>query len=398
MLDHLLPQPPDALLAVMAAYAQDASPDKVDLGVGVYKDPHGQTPVMAAVKAAEARLIAQQGSKSYVGPAGNRAFAAFIEQLVLGPAHPALREGRVATLQTPGGCGALRLLGDLIVKAGGPREVLIGEPTWANHLPLLTSAGLEARRFPYYDLTRSELCFDRMLAAVDASAPGTVVLLQGACHNPTGEDLSPEQWERLADCLEHRQLVPLIDQAYQGLGNGLEQDGAALRMLAARLPEVLISVSCSKNFGLYRERVGAVLVVARTPSAASVTVGHLQMLARRMYSMPPDHGAAIIATLATETLWVEDWRAELTRMRDRVNALRRSLADALASEVGDRRFDYIARQRGMFSIVGGLGPDAVARLAADAHVYTAPDGRINLAGLPEAAVGRVAAAIRRVTT
>jgi aspartate aminotransferase len=394
MLDQLLPQPPDALLAVMAAYAQDPSPDKVDLGVGVYKDASGRTPVMAAVKAAEARLIATQASKSYVGPAGNRAFAAFIEQLVLGPAHPALQAGRVVTLQTPGGCGALRLIGDLIVKSGSTSDVLIGDPTWANHHPLLTSAGLTARRFPYYDVARSELCVEAMLAALDAAAPGSVVLLQGACHNPTGEDLTAEQWERLADVLERRQLVPLIDQAYQGLGNGLDEDGAALRMLAARLPEVLISVSCSKNFGLYRERVGAVMVVARTPSAAAITFGHLQMLARRMYSMPPDHGAAIVATLAADPLLVEAWRAELNDMRDRVNRLRRALADALAVEWGDRRFDYIARQRGMFSILGALGPDAVARLATHAHVYTAPDGRINLAGLPEAAVGRVAAAIR----
>ncbi len=396
MLDRLSPQPPDALLAVMTAFANDHSPDKVDLGVGVYKDAAGVTPVMAAVKAAEARLIAEQGSKSYVGPAGNRLFATLVEQLTLGSDHPALREGRVATLQTPGGCGALRLIADLIVKTGVTTDLLIGDPTWTNHHPLLTSAGLTAHRFAYYDTVTAQLQFDRMVAALEAAPEGGVVLLQGACHNPTGADLSLAQWSAVADVLERRGLVPLVDQAYQGLGNGLDADAAALRMLAARLPEVLIAVSCSKNFGLYRERVGAIIVVARTPAQALTTFGTLQMLARRMYSMPPDHGAAIVATLGADPALLGIWRAELDGMRVRVNTLRTLLAAALASEYGDRRFDHIATQRGMFSILGVLGLDAVARLARDAHVYTAPDGRINLAGLPEAAAGRVAAAIRRV--
>jgi aspartate/tyrosine/aromatic aminotransferase len=353
---------------------------------------------MRAVRAAEAQLLAAQTSKVYVGPAGNRPFAAFIEELVLGADHPALTAGRVATLQAPGGCGSLRLAGDLIVRSGTTRDVLIGEPTWANHHPLLTSAGLNARGFPYYDLSRAEICFDALLAALEKEPSGTVVLLQGACHNPTGEDLSPAQWSALADVLERRGLVPLLDQAYQGLGNGLDADAAAIRMLAARLPELLIAVSCSKNFGLYRERVGAVMVVARTPQAATISLTHLQMLARRMYSMPPDHGAAIVAALAADPALRSDWIAEVDSMRERVNGLRRALADALAAELGDGRFDYVARQRGMFSIVSALNPAAVARLSTEHHVYTAPDGRINLAGLPEAAVGRVAAAIRAVVT
>lgn len=396
MLDHLPIQPPDALLAVMATHAADPSPEKVDLGVGVYRDASGRTPVMAAVREAEARLLASQSTKVYVGPAGNRPFAAFVEELVLGVDHPARREARVATLQTPGGCGAVRLAADLVVRSETTRNVLIGEPTWANHHALLTSAGLTGHGFPYYDVHRGEVCFEAMLAALDTAPPGTLVLLQGACHNPTGEDLTAAQWQTLADLLERRALVPLLDQAYQGLGNGLDEDAAAIRYLAERLPEVLIAVSCSKNFGLYRERVGAVMVVARTPQAANASLTHLQTLARRTYSMPPDHGAAIVATVAGHEDLRAAWVAELAQMRQRINGLRRALADALALEFGDRRFDGIARQRGMFSMVAGLDPAAVARLAGQHHVYTAPDGRINLAGLPEAAVSRVAAALRSV--
>jgi aspartate/tyrosine/aromatic aminotransferase len=396
MLDQLPPQAPDALLAVMSAFAADTSPDKVDLGVGVYKDALGATPVMAAVKAAEARLIAAQRSKVYVGPAGNRAFAAFMERLVLGEGHPALASGRVVTLQTPGGCGALRLVADLIVRTGTTRDILIGDPTWANHHALLTSAGLTAHRMPYFDVRSGELCFAAMLEALEAATEGTVVLLQGACHNPTGADLSAAQWQTVAEVLERRRLVPLVDMAYQGLGNGLDEDAAGLRLLAERLPEVLLAVSCSKNFGLYRERVGAVLVVARSAAVAATSFAHLQTLARRIYSMPPDHGAAIVATIAADPALLEAWQAELTVMRTRVNGLRRLLADALAAAYGDDRHEAIADQRGMFSILGSLTPEAVTRLAREEHVYVAPDGRINLAGLPETAVGRVAAAVRRV--
>ena len=396
MLDLLPTQAPDALLAVMAAYAADPSAEKVDLGVGVYKDAVGATPVMAAVKAAEARLIAAQTSKVYVGPGGNRPFAGFIERLTLGADHPALKDGRVATLQTPGGCGALRLIADLVIRAGGTGQILIGEPTWANHHPLLTSAGLSAQRMPYFDVRRQALRFDEMIGAMNLAPSGTVVLLQGACHNPTGADLDRAQWAEVTEVLQRRGLVPLVDQAYQGLGNGLDEDAEGIRMLAAALPEVLVSVSCSKNFGLYRERVGAVVVVAQSAVGASTSLTHLQMLARRMYSMPPDHGAAIVATLASDPALLQAWQAELTTMRDRVNGLRRMLADALAAEYGDDRHEAIARQRGMFSLLGSLSPEAVARLAREEHVYTAPDGRINLAGLPERAVGRVAAALRRV--
>ncbi len=396
MFNTLEPQQPDALLAVMAAYAADTHPDKVDLGVGVYRDASGVTPVMAAVRKAEQRILDSQVTKAYVGAGGNRPFAAFIEALTLGADHPARAAGRVVTLQTPGGCGGVRLAADLIQRAGHGARVLVSEPTWPNHRPLLGGAGLAVDDFPYYDPATGALGFEAMLAALARLPAGNVVLLQASCHNPTGQDLSAAQWQTLADVLERQQLIPLMDLAYQGLGDGLDADAAPVRMMAARLPEVLIAVSCSKNFGLYRERVGAVIVVARDSREAAIVMNHLQILARRMYSMPPDHGAAIVATIAADPALTAEWLAELEAMRVRVGTIRASLAAALRREFGTGRFDFIEGQRGMFSLLG-LPPAAVKALAAEHHVYIAGDSRINVAGLPEAKIERVARAIRGVT-
>jgi aspartate/tyrosine/aromatic aminotransferase len=392
----LEPQQPDALLAVMAAYAADTSPDKVDLGVGVYRDAAGITPVMAAVRKAEQRILDGQVTKAYVGAGGNRPFAAFIEELTLGAGHPARAAGRVVTLQTPGGCGGVRLAADLIQRAANGARVFVSDPTWPNHRPLVSGAGLGVDGYPYYDPVTGVLGFEAMLAALERLPPGDVVLLQGSCHNPTGQDLTPAQWSAVAELLERRQLLPLMDLAYQGLGDGLDADAAAVRLMAARLPEVLIAVSCSKNFGLYRERVGAVIAVARDATAAGIVMNHLQILARRMYSMPPDHGAAIVATIAADAALRAEWQAELESMRVRVGTLREQLAAALAAEFGHDRFGFIRGQRGMFSLLG-LPPAAVRALAAEHHVYVAGDSRINVAGLPEPKVERVARAIRAVT-
>jgi len=396
MLELLAPQAPDALLAVMAAFAADPDPSKVDVGVGVYRDATGITPVMRAVRKAEAALLAAQRSKTYVGAAGNRPFAAFMEGLVLGPDHPASRAGRVVALQTPGGCGAVRLLADLIVAVDPDRRVLIGEPTWPNHLPLVTGAGLGVERTAYYDVAAGRLCFEGVLEGIGRLRRGDVALLQVSCHNPTGMDFSPDQWAVVAEALERGGIVPLLDIAYQGLGDGLDADAGPVRMLAERLPEVLIGASCSKNFGLYRERTGCVIVVAADARAAGNALAHMQILARKLYSMPPDHGAAIVATLAADPALLTDWRAELEEMRIRVKGLRSMLAGALRASFGDGRYDYVEAQRGMFSLLGGLTPAAIDRLAREHHVYMPRDGRINIAGLPERAVERVAAAIRAV--
>jgi len=391
----LEPQQPDALLAVMAAYAADPSPDKVDLGVGVYRDASGVTPVMAAVRKAEQRILDGQVTKAYVGAGGNRPFAAFIEELTLGAAHPARSAGRVVTLQTPGGCGAVRLAADLIQRSRPAARVFVSDPTWPNHRPLVSGAGLGVDGYPYYDAATGVLGFEAMLAALERLPAGNVVLLQASCHNPTGQDLTPAQWDQIAELLARRELLPLMDLAYQGLGEGLDADAAPIRMLAERLPEVLIAVSCSKNFGLYRERVGAVIGVTGDKATAGIVMNHLQILARRMYSMPPDHGAAIVATIAADPALKAEWLAELEAMRVRVGTIRDRLASALAAEFGHDRFGFIRGQRGMFSLLG-LPPAAVAALAADHHVYVAGDSRINVAGLPEAKVERVARAIRAV--
>ncbi len=395
MFKTLEPQQPDALLAVMAAYAADPSPDKVDLGVGVYRDAAGVTPVMAAVRKAEQRILDGQVTKAYVGAGGNRAFAAFIEELTLGATHPARAAGRVVTLQTPGGCGAVRLAADLIQRAKAGTRVFVSEPTWPNHRPLVSGAGLSVDGYPYYDAVSGLLGFEAMLAALERLPVGDAVLLQASCHNPTGQDLTLAQWSSLAELLERRQLLPLLDLAYQGLGDGLDADAAPVRLLAERLPEALIAVSCSKNFGLYRERVGAVIGVTADAATSSVVMNHLQILARRMYSMPPDHGAAIVATIAADPELKAQWLAELEAMRLRVGTIRSRLAAALATEFGHDRFGFIRGQRGMFSLLG-LAPAAVAALAAEHHVYVAGDSRINVAGLPEARLERVARAIRAV--
>jgi aspartate aminotransferase len=399
MFEILKPQVPDALLGVMAAFAADADESKVDLGVGVYRDASGNTPVMAAVRAAEIRWLARQTSKVYVGAGGNRPFAACVEELVLGAEHPARKAGRVATLQTPGGCGALRLAAELVQRTSPGATIALSDPTWANHVPLTSGAGLKAVSYPYYDAAHARVLGEPMLAALERLPAGTIVLLQASCHNPTGADLAGDEWQAVAAVLERRGLVPLLDIAYQGLGDGLGADVAPVRALAARLPELLLAVSCSKNFGLYRERVGAVMLVAASAAGAAVGMGHLQSLARRIWSMPPDHGAAIVAEIAGDATLRADWARELETMRVRVVALRRELAAALratsqhAADSG--RFDFIAGQRGMFSLLG-LPPAAVAALRSEHHVYLAPDSRINVAGLPAAAVERVARAIRAV--
>jgi aspartate aminotransferase len=394
--EALAAQVPDSLLGVMAAFAADTDPSKLDLGVGVYRDASGTTPVMAAVRNGEQRMLAQQRSKSYVGAGGNRPFAAFIEELTLGAGHPARAAGRAVTLQTPGGCGALRLAADLVYRAGREARVVVSDPTWANHLPLIGGAGLQVETYPYYDALNGAVLFDAMLDRLERLPAGGVVVLQAACHNPTGADLGGEQWDALGELMLRRRLVPLLDLAYQGLGAGLEADAAAVRRLTARLPEALIAVSCSKNFGLYRERVGALIAIAADASRAGIVMSQLQVLARRMYSMPPDHGAAIVATIAADPLLRAEWLAELEGMRLRVAAMRLRLAAALGAEFGDRRWDFIGAHRGMFSLLG-LAPEAVRALKSAHHVYVAPDSRVNIAGLPEGQVERLARAIRAVS-
>lgn len=394
MFGNLAALPPDPILGVTTAFRRDPDPGKVDLGVGVYRDQDGITPVPAAVREAERELIASQITKTYVGPAGNLEFNERIVALALGPLAEQLKE-RSATIQTVGGCGALRMAAELLHAAAPGAVVHVSDPTWANHEPLLGNSGIKLQRYPYYDPATRGVAFERMLERLDRLPSGDVVLLHACCHNPTGVDLDPGQWLVVADVLERRGLVPFVDLAYQGFGDDLETDVAGLRLLASRLPTLLLAISCSKNFGLYRERVGALAVLAESAATARALATHQARTGRRMYSMPPDHGAAVAARVLGEPRLRDSWQKELAAMVARLKSLRALLASRLSVRRPDHDFSWLTRQRGMFSLLG-LEPAAISALCEVEHVYMTPDGRINVAGVSEANVERVADSIARV--
>ncbi|MCE3285694.1 MAG: aromatic amino acid aminotransferase [Steroidobacteraceae bacterium] len=395
MFDALDPLPPDPILGVTAAFRRDTYPLKVDLGVGVYRDDRGITPVPLAVREAERALIAAQTSKTYVGPAGNLEFNERIVELALGPLTSRLGP-RIATIQTVGGCGALRLGAELVRVANPEAVIHVSTPTWANHEPLVGSSGLRLERYPYYVAARRDVDFDAMHDHVNRLPAGAVVLLHGCCHNPTGADLEVEQWRALADVFERRGLLPFVDMAYQGFGDDFETDVTGLRVLVERVPQLLLALSCSKNFGLYRERAGALAVVARTAEAAAAVATHQARLARRMYSMPPDHGAAIVARLLADTALRRQWIDEVATMVTRMKSLRALLAERLAQRQPTRDFGWLTHQRGMFSLLG-LDDAQLHELRERHHVYVPADGRMNVAGLSELNVDYVADAIASLT-
>jgi len=380
MFERLEPVVPDPILGLMAAFRADPEPHKVDLGIGVYRDEHGDTPVLAAVRRSESALLARQSTKSYVGPSGNAGFNQAMERLVLGATHPALAAGRVRSVQTPGGCGALRLGAELIRSAASAASVHLSTPTWANHAPLLAGAGLKLEPYPYYDAASGGVQFDAMLAALTRLPPGAVVLLHASCHNPTGADLSHAQWRELLAVVQRRQLLPFIDMAYQGLGDGLDADAFGPRLFCAELPEVLCAVSCSKNFGLYRERTGSLHLLSASPAAADAAFSQLVRIARGLWSMPPDHGAAIVhGILGDEALRLQ-WIEEVEGMRRRIEGLRREVVQLLRTHCPQRDFSFIGAQRGMFSYFGISGAQ-VRALRERHHVYMTDDSRMNVAGL-----------------
>jgi len=391
MLERLDRLPPDPILGVTAAYRADPSPDKVDLGVGVYRDIVGNTPVPAAVREAERQLLAGQATKVYVGPAGNVEFNERIVDLALGPLAAQLRD-RTATIQTVGGCGALRV-GAELVRAAHPDAIIhVSTPTWANHEPLVGSSGLALQRYPYYDPATRGVDFDRMHAYVAALPPGAVVLLHGCCHNPTGVDLEPAHWSALADLMAARGVLPFVDLAYQGFGDDLQTDVEGLRILADRVPSFLLAISCSKNFGLYRERTGALAAIAASAGGAAAVATHQARIARRMYSMPPDHGAAVTARLLADPGLRRAWQDEVAEMVVRMKSLRALLQARLAELRPDVDFGWLTRQRGMFSLLG-LDDAGITALRERQHVYMPQDGRINVAGISDANVEYVARAV-----
>ena len=394
MFETLDTLPPDPILGVTAAFRCDTSPLKVDLGVGVYRDESGNTPVPSAVREAERSLIAAQTTKSYVGPAGNVDFNERIVALALGPLAAGLAD-RTSTIQTVGGCGALRLGAELVKVARPDTVVHVSDPTWANHEPLIGSSGLRLERYPYFDAARRTVDFDAMLAHIDQLPAAALVLLHACCHNPTGAGLSPDQWHALATVIERKGLLPFVDLAYQGFGDDLETDAIGLRTLAQRVPELLVAVSCSKNFGLYRERTGALAVISANGSARAAIATHQARLARRMYSMPPDHGAAIVARVLADASLRRQWQEEVGVMVARMKSARALLASRLAARRPDLDFGWVTNQRGMFSLLG-LPAAGIARLRDEYHVYMPPDGRVNVAGISDANVDYVADAVARV--
>jgi aspartate aminotransferase len=381
----------DAILGLMAKFRADPDAQKVDLGVGVYRDLSGNTPILDCVRRSEKEVLAAQTTKSYVAAAGREEFNSAVQELVLGAAHAACRDRRVSTVQTPGGCGALRLGAELIRAAAPAAAVRLSDPTWGNHSPLLGSAGLRLERYPYYDPRAHELRFEAMMQSLERAPAGDVVLIHACCHNPTGADLQPDQWEALAELLQRRGLIPFLDLAYQGFGSSLDGDAAAVRMVAQRVPEALIAVSFSKNLGLYRERVGALVVVSENEARSEAVLSHTLQIARGMYSMPPDHGAAVAARIFADPVLRRDWVRGLDSMRTRIQEMRALLAQRLSDATGDGSFDFIRAQRGMFSLLG-VSAQAVDRLRERHHIYMTTDSRMNLAGIMPHNVDYVAAA------
>ncbi|TWC30357.1 aromatic amino acid aminotransferase [Pseudomonas sp. SJZ079] len=386
--------PGDPILGLMEAFRADTNPDKLDLGVGVYKDAQGLTPIPQAVKLAEQRLVDQQTTKSYVGGHGDPLFTARLAELVLGEDSSALGEQRAAATQTPGGTGALRLAADFIAHSLPGRGIWLSDPTWPIHETLFAAAGLKVGHYPYVDAD-NRLNVEAMLTALAQLPRGDVVLLHACCHNPTGFDLSHDDWYRVLEVVKARELLPLIDFAYQGFGDGLEQDAWAVRLFATQLPELLITSSCSKNFGLYRERIGALLVCASNSEQLLNIRSQLASIARNLWSTPPAHGAAIVASILDDSELKALWMSELESMRQRVASLRLGLVEALQVHGLAERFAHIGVQRGMFSYTG-LSPQQVQRLRDEYSVYLVGSGRANVAGLDASRLEQLAQVIAQV--
>ena len=392
MLEMLPEAAPDKIIALMQLFREDPRDKKVDLGVGVYKDIDGRTPIMRSVKAAEQKLWEIQDSKSYVGLLGDLDFVAAMQKMVLGDAVPAQN---VAGAQTTGGTGAVRQLYELVMLANPKATVWMSDPTWPNHPAMAKAVGLKIETYPYLDPKTLEVDFDAMMDGLNAAKAGDVVLLHGCCHNPTGANLDMAQWEAVTELVLSKGLLPMIDFAYQGFGDGIDEDAAGVRYMATKVPELVIAASCSKNFGVYRDRVGSMFAITRDPAARDRTQSTFASLNRLAYSFPPDHGAKVISLLLADDALRADWEAELEEMRVSMRGLREALAEALRRETNSDRFDFIARHRGMFSRLG-LTPEQVERLRNEYGYYMIGDSRFNVAGLRADIIEPLAKAIAAV--
>ena len=380
MFENLKPVAIDPILGLMVAFKADNRAEKIDLGVGVYQDDRGRTPVMASVKQAESRLMELETTKSYQGMAGDPDYNQRMMELLLGKDHSVLSAGRVKSIQAPGGSGALRVGAEVIRRARPESKLWVGIPTWPNHIPLLGSAGFDIKQYPYYDMDARQVDTEKMMETLRQVPVGDLVLLHGCCHNPTGADLTNEQWDFIADLALERGFIPFIDTAYQGLGNGLDQDAYGMRMMAERLPEVIIASSCSKNFGLYRERTGSITFIAETSEQADIVVSQAMSTARSIYSMPPAHGALLVSMVLEDPQLRSQWEAELEEVRLRIKSMRNLLCDSLENNAAGMDFSHIKRQNGMFSFLGITTPQ-LERLRTEFGIYIVSSTRINLAGV-----------------
>ncbi len=389
MFESVSPAAPDKIIQLMGMYKSDPRDGKVDLGVGVYKTPEGVTPVMKAVKQAEERIWAEQDSKSYVGLAGDPAFLDAMRGLILGDAVPS---SRIASVATPGGTGAVRQVLELVKTLTPEAQVWVSDPSWPNHAVIIDHLGQKRRSYRYYDAATGGVDRDGMMADLALAQPGDLILLHGCCHNPTGADLTLDDWAAVADLCVKTGAIPFIDIAYQGFGGGLEEDAAGVRSLASKVPEMFLAASCSKNFGLYRERVGMALVLTAEGAPRDAAAGQLASMNRKSYSFPPDHGARIVSTILGDAELRATWEAELEEMRLTMIENRKALADALRDLTGSDKFGFLAGHQGMFSRCGANAAEVVAMREADA-VYMVGDGRMNVAGLTPTNIPIVAKAL-----
>jgi len=373
----------DSLLALIALCDADPRPEKIDVGVGVFRDGEGRTPILKVIKDAEEILRQTQETKAYLGSAGDKRFAELLRPILLGE-HSG--DERIRGLQTPGGCGALRLGFEVIATVNPDARVLVGVPTWPNHPPIIRSVGLRMVEYPYYERDSGRIAFDAMLTALGEAQAGDVVLLHGCCHNPTGADLDDDQWDEVTRVIAGRGLLPFVDIAYQGFGRGLDEDARGLRGLLAACDEVIVAQSCDKNFSVYRDRVGSLFIKTGSMDATDRAFAHVFQRAREMWSMPPDHGAAAVRIVLDTPELATRWHGELAAMRDRINAMRQRIAGA------DPGLAFIGKQFGMFSMLP-LSRDQVLKLRTDHAIYMADSGRFNIVGLSDDQVERFTAAV-----
>lgn len=377
MFESLQAASADAILGLIAEHSNDPRAEKIDLGVGVYRTAAGETPVLDVVKRAEKILLDTQDTKAYIGTAGAADFNAAMQALTFGAASP---DDRLTTIQTPGGSGSLRVAAGMILRASPHASVWVSEPTWANHVPLLTGAGVKLNPYPYYDTEKHVVKIDEMLTTLSKAHAGDIVLLHACCHNPSGLDPSVEEWQAIADVLVEGRLIPFLDMAYQGFVENLDDDAYPVRLLAERVPEMLVASSCSKNFGLYRDRVGTLSLLTTDSAARDIVSSQVNSLVRTIYSVPPDHGAAVVSLILNDDELRSAWLEELAEMRERIRAMRVLLHDALLEKAPDHDFSHLLRATGMFCFLG-VSAQQVARLKQDFGVYMVDSSRINVAGI-----------------